>query len=131
MQDYPFKDFYHVIEFVNSCNPARHKSINLIERENKQTTEDPSVLWSLVLCTMTYGLRVFPHYKAEIFRARYFAPRDGDASQCLSIEDIQLKFQLSRRTVFRWLAEITEELERIFIDRRIIPPNEDRAKRPE
>ena len=32
-QETPFRDFYEVINFINSANPARYKSINLLEDE--------------------------------------------------------------------------------------------------
>lgn len=119
-QDAPFRDFYEVINFINSANPARYKSINLLEDDRKSSNEDPSIMWSLCLNTITYAIKAFPHYKREVFRMRFYAPRDQDASACLCAEDIAKKCSISLRTVFYWLNEMREECERILIDRRII-----------
>ena len=120
-QDTPFIDFYEVINFINSSNPARYKSINLLEDDRqKGSRDDPSILWSLCLSTITYALRAFPHYKQEVFKMKYYAPRDQDSSFCLSSEEIAQKCSISLRTVHYWINEMREECERILIDRRII-----------
>lgn len=131
-QDTPFRDFYDVMSFINRCNPARQKSINLIELETRAAPEDSSSLWALSVNTINYAIKAFPRYKASVFKLRYYAPFSLDASFCLSIEDIADKCMVAERTVHRWLAEMREECERLLMDRRLIPEkDENRTKRPE
>lgn len=124
MRETPFKDFYDVLGFINRGNPARQKSVNLIEEDCHARIDDPSILWSFCVTTITYSLRAFPHYKAEVFRQRYWS-RNGDSSTCWAIEDIAKSARVEVRTIHRWLAEMREECERILANRRIIPELED------
>jgi len=114
-----FKHIHDALAFYNNKNPARAKSVNLIEPESRGSSNDylgeyhPNDVWASMCGAI--------NYVPEAYRAAYVGNRDYQKHP----SDIALSYGVSIRTIYRWLECINDELERELIKRELLEPEED------
>lgn len=119
---YRFRDTHDVLSYLNGCNPARAKAVNLLEKDIKTTHEgDESAHWSITFALTNRIVRCFPEIERRAFNMRYFGERDGR----LHIDDIALTLGKSPRTIQRWISAILAELDRVYELKDLIPRSND------
>lgn len=117
---YKFNTLEQALNWWNSHNPARQKSINLLEDESRARSEDSSAEWA-TMCTLIYrAIGIFAHGQQKAFRYRYL----GDRDKQLNAQDIASLLMVSTRTVKRWTYTVFDEVERVFIAADVIPPRD-------
>lgn len=113
-----FETAPQVLSWLVKNNPARHKSINLIERDSSSSThEDPATFWALVSIITWRAIKRFDESHRIAFAQRYLAPTDMQQSAT----DIAFLMGKHERTVKRWIYRVLEELELEYIDVGLIP----------
>jgi DNA-directed RNA polymerase specialized sigma24 family protein len=124
LDNYPFSTFYQVIGFYLFNNPARQRSINLLETDrNTPYTLDwldeghPNYRWAIIAQELNKTLKDYPHEQRQAFIDRYLRPSE----QCLAAEDIAIAIGKSPRVVYYWISKIRTDLEIRFAQRGLMP----------
>jgi hypothetical protein len=122
---YRFQSVHQALEWFNNNNPARCKSLNLIECEIKSkptadvfTGSHPADVWASICAALHKILRDHGYRAQVIFNLLY----RGDRTERLAKEDIAQRFSVSKRQVNRLIREITDELEKELVRRELVPP---------
>ena len=128
-----FKSPYLAILYYNTKNPARVKSINLLEPEggSKHSYDPldprhPHRRWAAIAIAISATLKSFPKEQAWAYALRNI----GDRQSQLSIEEISHSLGKSPKTIYRWLKQIEDELDEELVRRGIVEPdnyNENRS----
>lgn len=122
-----FKHIHDALAFYNNKNPARAKSVNLIEPESRGSSNDylgehhPSDIWASVCGAINYVLSRNTGPRSEAYRAAYVGNRDYQKHPV----DIAFSYGVSVRTIYRWLECINDELETELVKRELLEPEED------
>lgn len=121
MEDvYKFRTVNQLLNWYIRNNPARQKFINLLERDSKTTNENSSIDWALI-CSVIYGTLSYCTYnERRAFLLRYTA--DPKASN-LALDDIAGELNISTRQARRYINSVIDELESVFKQMGIIPPD--------
>lgn len=114
MGEYPFNSLGHALSFLNENNPARSKSVNLLEpdRGPRPTFEDfsgrsPRDLWAGVLFSVRRALKYQTRERRQAWALRNIGPRQHH----LAAEEIAEKLSVSTRWVYSAIREINDDLE--------------------
>jgi DNA-directed RNA polymerase specialized sigma24 family protein len=119
----PFTSAGAAIAFYNTANPARIKSLNLLEPESHGTAPSPYApedLFAAVLLALLAACKNASPEARLSFVLRYIAGRDRESQW--AIEDIALFLHRSTKTIYRYLNAIHDELERELIRRELLAP---------
>lgn len=120
----PFLSVGHALGFWNRNNPARMKSINLLEPEGRSTSPGEHChddLWASILGAMQHVLKTHDSFSAVAFKLRNIGDREGH----WSVQDIARFLHVSPRRLYRALDKIYDELETEMIRRGLLDPAED------
>ncbi len=117
---YPFNSLGHALSFLNENNPARSKSVYLLEpdRGPRPTFEDfsgrsPRDLWAGVLFAVRRSLKHQDRHR----RAAWILRNIGNRQNHLAAEDIAEKLGASTSWVYSALREINDDLEQELVFR--------------
>ena len=121
--DYPFSTVTQALNRYN-LNPARAKYVNFFEPEQrgKPYYQDfdkshPDRVWSRIVRGIFNVLR---GYRPEQ-RAVWWICSIGDRTKQLHPNDVRDRLKISKRTIYRWLEQINDDIEQEFIRRKLIP----------
>lgn len=113
----PFLDVYRAVAWVAHNNPARAKSINILESDKSGSAEDTSVTWSIMMRAIWEEVNAFSYLQREAF-IEYSFGRNGEPK---GIEQLADKFEVSSRTIRRCIDRVYQAIEERFINMRVIP----------
>jgi hypothetical protein len=127
----PFRSVGHCLTYATLNNPARLKPINLLEPEGGGSGhaadfsgDTPMELFSSILHGITCVLESKCTEAVVAFELKY----KGDRTEAYSVEDIAETLHRSTKTIYRYLNQIHDDLEREFARRELIefeaPPND-------
>lgn len=126
---FPFNSLGHALSFLNENNPARSKSVNLLEpdRGPRPTFEDfsgrsPRDLWAGVLFAVGRALRYQNADRREAWTLRNI----GSRQQHLAAEEIAERLGSSTSWVYSALREINDDLEQELVFRGYLEPRDPR-----
>lgn len=123
---FDFRDTYHALAWFNSHNPARQKFPNILENENYEPDLYEQPKWCY-LCTLIYEvLRSQNKIKSLAFKTYAL----GDMSKRKHPSEIAVIIGVSERTIRRYIKEVSEDLERVFINCKVIPEAENSKHKP-
>lgn len=152
MEQYRFTNFYQILDFAIYCNPARAKSVNLLEVEKTSkratffvsayipltgkvlTIEDENGLWAYICGVIDRTFKALgPNSpRVKVFRMVYLFPReyrlgpeqiaDGDYPAYVPKH---MRVSCSLRMVYYYLKDVREDLESQFRAVNLLPPNDD------
>jgi hypothetical protein len=111
----PFRDVYQALAFYNHHNPARLKSINVLERETKGSNSnvDSIELWSVVCVIIWRVLRpIHGSIACEGFKRWYMVSREDRAANAASKEDLARELNVSLRTLNRHINKALLKFEK-------------------
>ncbi len=119
----PFRSVGHCLSFYNNANPARLKSINLLEAEGRSSPnrddfsgESPVDLYASVTLGIGRVLKCHCSDAVLAFGLRNF----GDRQHQQSVEDIAKLLRRSTNAIYRYLNKIHDDLENEFARRELI-----------
>lgn len=132
-----FRDIYKLLAYYNLQNPARAKYFNLFEPEIKRSPditvlevesegnvvlylEGAGVLWTKCASIIDRAVKAFPHDQGRAFKECKL----GDFQHQLSVVEWAKREKVSKATVYRWLSNIQEEIERLAVASQLLPENE-------
>lgn len=122
---YRFQSAHQALEWFNNNNPARSKSLNLIEAEvrSKPSFEalsgaHPWDIWASICAALHKVLSDHGQRGQVIFDLLY----RGDRTERLAKEDISSRFGVTRRRVNQLIRQMMDEFELELIRRELIPP---------
>jgi hypothetical protein len=143
-EDCWFKSVHDALSWFNSHNPARMRSVNLLERDrgssrNDRSAWEPDEKWAFICRKLQRILRQFPQKQATAFERRFFGERcridprrvpkgfkpNPDVQYQLSWEEIADLVSWDVRTVKRRVREVLQDVERAFMRAGIIPKDFD------
>lgn len=120
MDEFPFHSLGHCLSYLNESNPARAKSVNLLEpdRVSRPVFPDfsgrsPRDLWAGVTYSVRNALKGKHEEKIKAWSLRNL----GERNKQLSAEEIASRIGYSLSWVYSALREINDDLERELIDR--------------
>lgn len=119
-----FEDVFKALSFYNHNNPARMKSVNLLEKDSGSNHLEGSVeTWS-ILCVMLWRalkpLRGTLGYEA--FRSWHMSCREEYEAVSLSKQDLAAHLGCSLRTLNRHLNKTLDRVERELIEGGLVSP---------
>lgn len=120
----PFKSIGNALAFYNFKNPARHKCVNLLEIEGLSTqyTRDFSGTSSRDLfAAVTWAIKKTLLLHTREQQAAFVLREFGDSDSRLHVHDISKKLGRSKTTIYRWIANISDDLENELQRRELIP----------
>lgn len=127
MIDFPFHSLGHALSFLNENNPARAKSINLLEpdRGPRPVFEDfsgrsPRDLWAGVLYAVRKTLKYHSGKRGNAWTLRNIGNRDHH----LSAEEIAKQLGSSLSWVYSAIREINDDLEEELAFRGFLEPRD-------
>lgn len=127
---FPFGSVGHALAYYNKSNPARQKHVNFYEperfhkpQEDDFTGGSPRDVWSSIAIGMGRVMRYSTHEEYWAFTWRFI----GDRTEQKSCEDIAKELGCSVGRVYRMLRKIEERLEREFVRRELIEPQQERS----
>jgi AraC-like DNA-binding protein len=119
----PFRELIEALAYVNERSPARQRSVNWFERERSSrpvaldfSGDSPQDVYCSAVRGIQAVLRRQPIRWARAWQLRNLGPREWH----LSVHDIAALLHVSRATVYRVLARITDELATEFQRRELI-----------
>lgn len=120
---FPFQHVVQAIRFFNDQNPARARSVNLLEPERRGTriVELDVAAHDLWACVALALKRVLPRYDTDTqraFRLYWIAERDKGMGK----ETIAVVLGRSVRTVNRMIRRVTDDLERELVSFEVMDP---------
>ena len=119
----PFSESKQIITYYLRCNPARAKSINLLEREARShpthgyTNE---TLWAQCFFTIQRTLE-----NLDFIRKKVFYLYELQSHVRPNIQDVAREIGRSRSRTYDYLHDAHDELEREAVRRGLIPEPED------
>lgn len=124
----PFKSLGHALGWFNEHNPARARSMNVLEPERGQkpsapdfSGHSPTDIHASILAGITKIIEPLDHDRKWAFLWRNM----GDRTRHLDAEEIAQRLHTSTRNVYRYLRESREALEKEMLRRHLIEPPED------
>ena len=151
VRSYRFTNIGQVLRYYATCNPARYKPVNLFEPENRSakeswaieisrydgpsdTLDGPEALWNLVRILISKTLKQYDRQSVQVkaFTLCYLLPAEDQ----MGVDDIvegnyppnvseHLRIpRCGRTTIYKYLREIKEELERAGRLAYLLPPDD-------
>ncbi len=127
-QRYPFKSFGQALAFFNCCNPARYRSINLLEPDRFKRYQAPDFdgenskdVWASVAHAIAWTIDGVHPYERFGWTLRNLGPREKQ----MAVEEIAEIQQLHPRKVYRYLKRMNNDLEAELIRRELLAPIND------
>lgn len=121
---YPFKSLGHCFSYYNESNPARARSVNMLEPErgHKPTCPDfsglsPKDLFAGVAFSIHAGLKSVDREHRRVWALRNIGPRIYQHG----VEDIAKKLGRSISWTYAALKLTNQRIERELVDRGYIP----------
>lgn len=130
-QNYPFKTEYQVIAFYLAMNPARAKSVNLLEPERGYSSDDPrpdgiriaagesDIMWAACCKAINRTLSEQNTERALAFTYRFLYPRDQYDT---SFENIAKHLGVKPDCIKRWCGFVRADLRETCRRMGILPP---------
>lgn len=125
---FPFKSFGQALAFFNGCNPARYRSINLLEPDRFKryqapdfTGENSKDVWSSVAHAIAWTIEGVTADERQGWTLRNLGPREKQ----MAVEEIAELQQLHPRKVYRYLKRMNNDLEAELIRRELLAPLEE------
>lgn len=116
-----FTSVFDVIRYAASQNPARAKSVNVLQDDRTAPPADGDLVWLACHGAVTSALRACSYEERFAFTVYYLGSRHNKTDDEISLPAIGKTVGRSERTVRRWLNKIVEEIERISVSRELIP----------
>lgn len=122
-----FNSVGHCLSYYSFNNPARQKSINLLDTETSSKrnylpfeSENPHLIWARIL----KGIQKVKKFHSKKAIKAWEICSIGENFIKLTPKDAAIVLHTTERTVYRWLAAIQEDLEEEFIKRDLIQRKE-------
>lgn len=116
----PFTSLGQALAFYNECNPARQRSINLLEPEKRGASVhsdwDPQDAWATIALGIAYVLNRTNGTKRWIWAMNNL----GDRTRHKAPEEIAQQLGLKTETICRYLGEINKQLRKEFASRGLL-----------
>jgi len=147
LHSFPFRSIYKAMEILEHGNPARQKSLNLFEPErggkpaNSQFSgAHPADVYASVLAGFKQVEMNMQNPIARVAALMYWRGarkieqdvREGRTYtkermviQRFNVTEIAEHLHIGKRTIYRWLDQFHDDLEREFRRRDLIPPAEE------
>lgn len=139
-----FRNVYQALAYLNSQNPARMRSVNLLELDRGSSRNGisewaPDEKWAFICRKLQRTLREFDARQRYAFEHRYFGERcvidpkrlpkgykpNSDVRYQLSYEEIADHVRWDVKTTKRRIREVLSAVERRFMNAGIIPKDFD------
>lgn len=127
MSEFPFHSLGHALSYLNESNPARAKSVNLLEPDRVSrpiypdfSGRSPRDLWAGVVYSVRAALKGKHEEKIKAWSLRNLGARQRQ----LAAEEVSEKLGYSLSWVYSALREINDELERELVERGYIKERE-------
>lgn len=117
----------HAVAFFNERNPARARSVNLLEPGSSSTTthpdfdeNHPEVIWSGIAVCISKTMRASNYIEVACWKLRNL----GDRSFHHDVTLIAEKLRLTSQQVYRNLRRVNDQLRAELIARELLEPDE-------
>jgi len=137
MESYRFQTLRSALALVKFCNPARAKSVNVLEDNGSNPTESDSLerelLFTSVFGALADAKRGHPKRTQQCFEAYHlgvvhaYRDRTGmivTGRKYLGFEDLAQWYGVSTRSVRNWVRAIENDFEDELIRRELLPPRD-------
>lgn len=119
-----FNHLSQAISYINRKNPARARSVNLLENGTSSGRRvDPDFIgiseadiFASLLLGLKKTLKLYPDLQQSAWKLKNL----GDRKEQSHPRDIAEKLGFSPSTIYRWISQIDEDLEREFIKRDLL-----------
>lgn len=119
--NFPFLTVYQVLDYYQHNKRGRMKSVNLLEEEHGSRGHGIDLKWEMCWFAIDRALKFCTAQQVQVFRLRYCTEYPDELSKGEIIQAIASRFGKKKSTVYAWLDEIIEDIEREAVDLRLIP----------
>ena len=116
----PFQSIAQCLAFYRNCNPARMRSINLLEQERSNKPQygafderHPARIWSAIVNAIVATECRHTVAMVQVWRAY-------DVARSCAVCDIANRIGKSERTVWNWLQKMRDDFEKECIQRHLL-----------
>ena len=117
---YPFSTVYQVLDYFQYNKRGRLKSVNLLEEEHGNSGERVDLRWEMCFFAIQRGLQYCSRQQIEVFKLRYCTNYPDCFSRGEIVQAIAKHYGKKKSTIYEWLDEIVEDIEREAMDLRLI-----------
>ena len=122
---YPFKSVGHALQFLNDCNPARERSLNVLEQEIRSRPHyadfsgySPKDIYA----SLVWAVKKMLRYECTDAKALWNLCNAGDRAEQMEYGFAAQKLGLDPRWAKRVLGRMRDTLQNELVRRELIAP---------
>ena len=123
MDKLPFADVYQVLNHYLYCKPGRIKPLD-IDQEIRAREDGINLKWEMCVFAIQRGVEKASLQKRRAFWLRYAKQWPAHLTVAEIMRAIGITLHAAPRTLYTWIYEILDNIEREAIDMRLIPPRD-------
>lgn len=119
--NFPFHTVYQVLDYFQYNKRGRLKSVNLLEEEHGSSSgAHVDLRWELCFFAIQRALKYCTQQQVDVFKLRYCTDYPDQYTRGQIVDAIAKRFGKKKSTIYQWLDEIIEDIERESMDLRLI-----------